>query len=188
MAATRQTLTWVRNERGTPANVVTLPEGTSQTYKKGALLMWDVSDVGVVEAARTAGIPDDDSAFGIAYEDASGTDGDNQDVLIPQAGDVFAVSLASDADTMVAPVAGTHLGLGVGIVKLSTTGGAGTEYVANTGDDDFAQIVGLYPPDVEKRGGLTATFSAGDRVLIQFASDAFRNRVAPSAAADGQIA
>ena len=188
MAATRQTLTWVKNGRGTPATVVSLPEGTSQTFKKGALVLWDVSDVGLVEVARTAGIPDDDAAFGIAYEDATGTDGTSIDVLIPQDDDYFAVALASDADTMVAPVAGTHIGLGLGIVKLSSTGGAGNEYVANTGDNDAGQCLGLYGPDVEKRGGLTATFSAGDRILFRFTAGFFSNNTAPSAAADGQVA
>ena len=188
MAATRQTLTWVKNGRGTPAFIRSLPEGTSETFKKGALLLWDVSEVGVVEGARTSGVPDADSAYGIAFEDATGTAGTLIDVLIPQPGDVFAAALASDADTVIAPVAATHIGLGVGIVKLSTTGGAGTEYVVSTADDDSGQIQDLYGPDIEKRGGLTATFSAGDRVLFVFSDGFFSNRGATVTAGDGQVA
>lgn len=188
MATTKQTLTWVKNSSGRPAHIRQLPEGTSETYKKGALLMWDVSEVGVVEGARTAGVPDADSGYGIALEDASGTSGDLQDVLIPQEGDIFMASLASDQDTIIAPVAATHIGLGVGLVKLSTTGGAGTEYVVNTADDDSGQIVDIYGPDVEKRGGRAATFTAGDRVLFTFSAGFFSNRGATVTAGDGQVA
>lgn len=188
MASTKQTLTWVKNSSGRPAFIRTLPEGTSETFKKGALLLWDVSEVGVVEGARTSGVPDADSAYGIALEDASGTAGTDIDVLIPQEGDIFMAALASDADTPIAPVAATHIGLGVGIVKLSTTGGAGTEYVVSTADDDAGIILDIYGPDVEKRGGRSATFSAGDRVLFQFSAGFFSNRGATVTAGDGQVA
>lgn len=188
MASLKQTLTWVKNSRGTPALVRTFPEGTSESFKKGALVLWDVSEVGVVEGARTSGVPDADSALGIALEDASGTAGTDIDVLIPQDGDIFMAALASDQDTPIAPSAATHIGLGVGLVKLSTTGGAGTEYVVSTADDDSGQIVGIYGPDVEKRGGLTATFSAGDRVLFVFSAGFFSNRGATVTAGDGQVA
>lgn len=191
MAATRQTLNWVKNGRGTPAFVVTRLEGTSETYKKGALLMYDVSETGVVECARSSGVPSVDNAYGIALEDASGTALSDQDVLIPLPGDLFAAALATDADTVIAPVAASHIGQSVGIVKLSTTGGAGTEYVALFGggaDDTWGTIVDLYKPDVEKRGGISATFSAGDRVVIQFNANSFVHRVNNETLVDGSIA
>lgn len=169
MAATRQTLSWVKNSRGTPAFIRTMPEGTSETFKRGALLHYDESENGVVEVARTAGVPDAATLFGIALEDATGTAGTDIDVLIPSADDIFVVSLASDQDTVVAPDIDYH-GDAVGLVKLSTTGGAGTEYVANSGATTWGRIVSLYGPDQEKRGGINATFSAGDRVLFQFLS------------------
>lgn len=169
MASTKQTLTWVKNSRGTPALVRTFPEGASETFKKGALLHYDESENGVVEVARTAGVPDAATLLGIALEDATGTSGTDIDVLIPGVDDVFVVAVASDADTPEAPTI-DMIGDLVGIVKLSTTGGAGTEYVANSAATTFAKVIGFYGPDQEKRGGINATFSAGDRVLIQFIS------------------
>lgn len=169
MAATRQTLTWVKNGSGTPAHVITLPEGASETFKKGALLHYDESENGVVEVARASGVPSAQTMIGIALEDATGTTGTDIDVLIPRIDDIFVAALASDQDTVSAPDIDV-IGDAVGLIKLSSTGGAGTEYVVDSGNTNWGRIIGLYGPDVEKRGGLTATYSAGDRVLFQFLS------------------
>lgn len=169
MASLKQTLTWVKNSRGTPALVRTFPEGASETFKKGALLHYDESEDGVVEVARAAGVPSAATLLGIALEDATGTTGTDMDVLIPSADDIFIAAVASDQDTVAAPVI-DGIGDGVGLIKLSTTGGAGTEYVVDTAQSNWGRVIGFYGPDQEKRGGINATFSAGDRVLFQFLS------------------
>lgn len=167
MAATRQTLKWVKNVYGGGAIYRRQPEGDSETYKKGAPVEMDASEDGLVELARTSGVPDNQTMYGIAQEDASnGTDNPEVDVLVPRPGDIFECSLASDEDTVVQPTI-DHVGDLVGIIKLSATGGAGTEYVADTGNSNWAKIIDLHPQDVERRGG-RGSLVAGDRVLIQF--------------------
>ena len=170
MAALRQTLTWVKNSRGTPALIRLIPEGAGETYKKGALLLYDESEDGVVETGRAAGVPTTQLVLGIALQDASGVQGTDQDVLIPTADDIFVAALASDQDTVTAPGI-DFIGDAVGLIKLSSTGGAGTEYVVDSGNVNWGRVIGLYGPDQEKRGGiLSTTFVAGDRVLFQFLS------------------
>jgi hypothetical protein len=180
MAATRQTLTLVRSP-GTGqsgGSIVALPEGTSETFKKGALVAYDLSENGIVEVGRSSGVPTIESCFGIALEDASGTAAADVEILIPSADAEFVCAVATDADTMLAPAL-DMLGAAVGIVKLSTTGGAGTEYVAvyaatfDESDLEWARCVRFYGPDVEKRGGYAATFTAGDRIVIRFGARAF---------------
>jgi hypothetical protein len=178
MAALRQTLKWSKNVYGGGAIIRDYPEGTSQTYKKGAILVYDLSDDGLTETARSSGVPSAQDFLGLALEDASGTDATVQDVQIPRPGDVFEASLASDQDTMVAPTL-DHIGTLVGLIKLSTTGGAGTEYVADTGNTNWAKIIDVHPADVERRGGV-GSLVAGDRVLIQFLGSILD--------ADGQVA
>lgn len=164
---TRNTLKWVKNVYGGGAFYQDYPEGDSETYKKGALVVYDESEDGIVEVARTAGRPDLQHLLGLAQEDASGTSDQIQDVLIPRPGDVFECSLASDQDTMVAPGL-DNIADRVGIIKLSTTGSTGgIEYVADTSQTNWAKIIQLHPADVERRGG-RSSLVAGDRVLIQF--------------------
>ena len=169
MASLKQTLTWVKNSRGTPALIRILPEGSGETFKKGALLHYDESEDGVVEVARAAGVPSAQTLLGIALLDATGTAGTDMDVLIPTADDIFVAAKASDQDTGVAPSI-DDIGDGVGLIKLSSTGGAGTEYVVDSGNSNWGRVIGIYGPDQEKRGGINSTFSVGDRVLFQFLS------------------
>jgi hypothetical protein len=170
MAATRQTITWVKNSQGTPALYVSLPEAPSQTFKKGAAVTYDISDNQIAEVARSSGQMSADQFFGIAAEDASGVTGQDLDILIPGVDDIFMASLASGEDTVVAPTYDNTVGKLMGIIKLSTTGGAGTEYVLDTGATTHVKGVIIYPPDSEKRGGKGSTMTAGDRVLFKFLS------------------
>lgn len=168
MASTKHTINYVKNVYGGGALYRRLPEGASESYKKGALLHYDLSENGIVEVARTSGAVSAATMYGIAREDASGTTATEQDVLIPRPGDIFSASLASDQDTPVAPDI-DNVGQTYGIVKLSTTGGAGTEYVVNEGDTStvLVKVIDLDPRDVEKRGD-RSSLVAGDRVLFQF--------------------
>lgn len=167
MAATQHTLKWRYNVYGGGAIYKSKPEGDSESYKKGAPLVMDASEDGLVELARTAGVPDNQTMYGVATKDGvNDTANLDVDVLIPRPGDVFSCSLASDQDTLVLPTI-DHIGDLVGIIKLSTTGGAGTEYVADTGNTNWAKIIDFDPQDVERRGGV-GSLVAGDRVLIQF--------------------
>lgn len=168
MAATRYTLKWVKNVYGGGAFYQEYPEGDSESYKKGAIVVYDESEDGIAEVARTSGVPDFQHILGLAQEDASGTSDQIQDIQIPRPGDVFEASVASDQDTVVAPTL-DMVGDRVGLIKLSSTGGAGTEYVVHSGASNWAKIINVNPVDVERRGGV-GNLSAGDRVLIQFLS------------------
>jgi hypothetical protein len=167
MAATRFTLKWVKNVYGGGSAIPQeYDEGTSETFPKAAPVVHDASEDGIVEVPGTAGVPTTAAMLGLALEAASGTAGTVRDVEVPRPGDIYECSLASDQDTMVAPTV-DHIGDLVGIIKLSTTGGAGTEYVADTGNTDWAKIIALHPQDIARRGGVSSLV-AGDRVLIQF--------------------
>ena len=165
--AVQYTLKWVKNVYGGGAFYQDYPEGDSETYKKGAILVYDESEDGVVEVARTAGVPDLQHILGIAQEDASGVSDQIQDLQIPRPGDVFEAALLSDQDTLVAPTL-DNIGDRVGIIKMSTSAStAGTEYGAATNATNWAKIINVHPADVERRGGV-GSLVAGDRVLIQF--------------------
>jgi hypothetical protein len=166
--ATQHTLKWVKNVYGGGAIYKTQPEGTSETYKKGAPLEMDASEDGLVELTLSNGVPDNQTIYGIAQEDATNVTSSfpDVDVLIPRPGDIFSCSLASDQDTLVAPTI-DHIGDLVGVIKLSTTGGDGTEYVADTGNTNWFKIIDVDRQDVARRGGI-GSLSAGDRVWVQF--------------------
>lgn len=167
---------WVKNltnpEARGPA-VFTGPEGTSQTYKKGALVLYDLSDNGYIEVPRSSGVPDAAEVAGIALEDATGTDGTLQRFAFINVTDVWSAPLASDQDTTVAPDIDNRHQL-AGIIKLSSTGGDGTEYVVDEDVTTHVQILGVDPRDIKKRGGdldeSAVTMSAGDRVLFRYLS------------------
>ena len=167
MAATRFTLKWAYNVNGMGDIVKTQPEGDSETYKQGTPVVMDASEDGLVELARTAGVPDNQTMYGLALKDAAnGTDNPDVDVRIPRPGDVYECSLASDEDTISAPTI-DNIGDLVGIIKLSSTGGEGVEYVADSGNTNWAKIIDVHRQDVARRGGI-GSLAAGDRVLIQF--------------------
>jgi hypothetical protein len=166
MAATRHAIQWVKNVYGGGAIYRSLPEGASETFKKGAILNYSAAGNDLAEIPRTAGVPDTQELLGIAAEDANNdSNGAELDYLVPRPGDVFSAALASDQDTIVAPDT-DNIGKLAGIIKLSTTGGAGTEYVVDEGNTNWVKILDLDPRDVANRG--SRTLSAGDRVLFQF--------------------
>ena len=167
MAATQHTLKFRKNVYGSGMLVREYPEGASETYKKGSILVYDLSENGVAETAVSSGVPAAQDFLGLALEDASGVTAQVQDVQIPRPGDIFSCSLASDQDTLVIPTL-DHIGTLVGLILLSSTGGRGDEYVADTGNTNWAKIVDIDPQDLARRGGLVASLAAGDRVLIQF--------------------
>ena len=156
------TIEWYSSANGAPTRIVRVPEGTSQSFNKGDLLIYDISDDGVVILPDTSGVPDAQDLYGIALQDASGTDGTEIDVLIPQAGDIFAASLASAESTEVAPVRSAVTGQPYGLIQL-TTG----EYVVDNGNTNWVKVLGLHPQDVAVRQSKT-TLNAGDRVLFKF--------------------
>lgn len=173
MAATRQTFRWVKNIYGSGALVRRYPEGDSETYKIGAILLYDASENGVVEGARSSGKPDDDlQMLGLALKDAVNNSVNNPvDVLIPRPGDVFESSLGSGEDSVVAPDL-DNIGDLYGVVKLSSTGGAGVEYVVDENDtsNPYVKVIDVQPQDAERRSFPGSAMSAGDRVLFVFLS------------------
>ena len=142
---------WVKNDGGTGPCIREYPEGTSETFKKGAIVIFDRSEDGVVEVGLAAGVPSDQNFLGIALKDATGTAGKVIPVLIPRSGDVFKASVASAAATAVAPVADDR-GQLYGIVKRSTGTPAG-QYVVYTGDTLWIKVIDINPEDILKRGG-----------------------------------
>ena len=168
MAATRFTIEWVRNDHSPSAGpmIRTYPEGDTETFKRGAFVIYDDSEDGIVEVTRSSGVPSAATMLGIALEDATGTSDTDIDVLIPTDGDVFSAVLASDQDTLVAPAADGVYGELFSIVKLSTTGGAGTEYAVYTGATDWVKVIDYDPRDIARRGAI-ASLVAGDRVLFR---------------------
>jgi len=163
------TIAWYSNVHGAPSRIVTVPEGTSQTFSKGDLVIYDTSDDGVVIIADTAGVPDAQDFYGIALQDASGTDGTDIDVLVPQAGDLFEASLASAESTEVAPVRSAVTGQPYGLIQM-TTG----EYVVDNGNVNWVKVLGLHPADAQLRQSKT-TLSAGDRVIFKFLESVLDN-------------
>ena len=159
-------LEWVSSSTG-KYRVRTYPEGDSATFKRGALVIYDDSEDGVNEVAVTAGVPGAQTFIGVALQDASGTSDTDIDVLIPTDDDVFSAPLASDQDTLVAPAADGVYGELFGLIKLSATGGTGTEWVVDTGNTNWVKVVDYDPRDVARRAGI-ANLAAGDRVLFRF--------------------
>ena len=162
-------LEWVSGPSGIASRIKTYPEGDSATFKKGALVIYDDSEDGVNEIAVSSGQPTLANGWlGIALQDASGVSDADVDVLIPSRDDVFSAPIASDQDTLVAPAADGVYGEIFGVIKLSATGGTGTEWVLDSGSaDDFAKVIDYDYRDVARRGGI-ANLVAGDRVLFRF--------------------
>lgn len=162
---------WVKGP-GKDPQIREYPEGTSETFKKGALVIFDRSEDGVVEVTRTAGVPDNQNFLGIALKDATGTAGKVIPVLIPRAGDVFKASLASDQNTDVAP-AGDDRGQLYGILKRASGTPSGS-YVLDNATTTWVKVLDVDPEDVAKRGGdlvsaTLPTMTAGqDSLLFQF--------------------
>lgn len=167
MATEKFTIEWVKNDRGTPALIRTYPEGSSETFKKGAPVIYDDSEDGVVEITVSSGVPSAQTMLGIALQDASGTAATDIDVLIPQDGDVFSAALLSDQDTLVAPADDGVYGELFGIIKMSSTAGAGTEWGVDNGNTNWVRVLDYDRRDTTRRNGI-ANLVAGDRVLFSF--------------------
>lgn len=171
MASAKHTIEWVRNEHGNPPVIRQFPEGASETFKRGNPVIYDDSEDGIVAITVSSGVPSAQTMLGLALEDASGTTGTFLDVLIPTDGDIFSASLLSDQDTLVAPAQDGVYGELFGIIKMSTTAGAGTEWGVDNGNTNWVSVIDYDYRDVAARGGtskLAANMSAGDRVLFRF--------------------
>jgi len=173
---------WVKGPNSGP-RVFTGLEAPTQTYKKGALVLYDLSDNAMKEVPRTAGVPDAAEVAGIALEDASGTTNQVQRFAYIDPADVWSASLASAEGTQVVPTS-DHRNVLAGIIKLDATGGTAIEYVVDTGNTSHVQILGIDPRDIALRGGeldeTGVTLLVGDRVLFRY--------LAIVAYADGQQA
>lgn len=174
------TLEWVGDPQVGPY-IVTYPEGTSETFKKGDLVIFDRSEDGLVVVAQGDGgvygdsdnneVADDTNFLGIALADASGTAQTEIAVLIPRPDDVFSAAIClTDNTTLTAPVV-DDIGTTVDLIKFDSNNGSKTGVLRGT-SGITAVIVDINPQDRMLRGqGLgTAepTYSAGDRVLFRF--------------------
>lgn len=171
-----QPIKWVGNERGTPAHYETYAEAstTTQTFIKGDLVIYDVSENGIVAVPQTSGVPDAVAFLGIAAEDATGTAGSPIDVLIPNADDIFSAILCSAQNTPVAP---DHDNIGQLNDLVKQSGSLDNVYaVVEGGTRDWVKIIRLDPQDQARQGidpwAATQTGSSGDRVYFKFLTSA----------------
>ncbi len=165
----RHSLKWVKNIYGGGALYQSYPEGASEAFRTGAPLVYDESENGVVEVARTSGVPDNQDLLGLAQ--TTGVNDSNNlfiDVLIPRPGDIFEGVPATAVGTVVAPTQ-DMIGNRVGLIKLnnSDAGGSGNEYALHSDGTNWAKVINVHPQDVERRGGV-ASLAVGDRLLFQF--------------------
>jgi len=174
-------LEWVGRPGNEGPRVVDYAEGTSETFKKGDLVVYDVSEDGLVIAAQGDGgvygdTGDDEVAdnvfnLGIALKDATGTAGSLIPVLLPTAEDEFTcVVFTTDNTTVAAPV-GDDIGTLVDFIKADSANGLKTGVLRGTAGL-WAKVVDINPQDRSLRaGGVGAaepTYSAGDRVIVRF--------------------
>ena len=164
-----QPLRWVHNSRGVPARVETYPEGTSETFKTGDLVTFDLSEDGLVSLPMTSGVPTSDRFLGIAMTDASGTAGTAIDVLIPQPDDVFSAAIASAVDTAIAPLP-DHRGALYAVILMDSSNNS--VYAVYTTGTEWVKVFGYDRQDAARRGidpwGQSWTGTAGDRVYFSF--------------------
>ena len=167
-------LKWVGNETGAPAHIVTKPEGASEVFEVGDLVIYDRSEDGVAEVPKTSGEPDAVLMLGIALTDASAA-GSAIDVLIPQHGDIFEAHLASGESATVAPDE-DNLGQLYSLVKMTTATYDAVTAVLEGGSGDFVKIYELSGKDATRMGvdlrGSNTTLDTQSRVLFKFISAA----------------
>lgn len=156
------------------AIIITYPEGTSETFARGDLVIYDESEDGVVGLTACNGVPDSAIFGGISLAAASGTAGDPVDVLVPQAGDVFSAILASANDTATAPVTDDRLAT-YGLIKMNSDNN--DVYAVDSGNTTWVICLGPDPRDLARVGGsisdatISTSLAAGDRVLFRFRED-----------------
>jgi hypothetical protein len=165
-----QPIKWVGNDNGTPARIETYAEGTSETFIAGDIVIYDVSENGIVSIPTTSGEPDAVLMLGIALEAASGTAGTAIDVLIPSHDDVFSAILLSAQNTPVAP---DHDNIGQLYSFVKQSGSLDNVYgVLEGGSGDWVKILRLDPQDQARQGidpwAATQTGTSGDRVYFKF--------------------
>ena len=175
-------LEWAGASDGTQPIVRLYSEGTSETFVKGDLVIYDASENGIVQVTQgdggVYGDSDDDEVangtahLGIAMEDASGTAGTLLSVLLPRPQDFFSAVLFSTDNTTIAAPDTDNIGTSVDFIKGDTNNNAVTGVLEGTTAGIWANIVGISEQDVLFRGGTPGqgmeTMSAGDRVIVRF--------------------
>lgn len=177
-------LEWVGPPGASGPDIVLYAEGTGETFKKGDLVIQDLSENGIVIMTQgdggVYGDADNDEVatvvtnIGIALQDASGTAGTKIAVLKPRSQDRFACAIfATDNTTVTAPVV-DDIGSLVDFIKGDSNNGSKTGVLRGTAGL-WARIVDISPQDRTHRSGeygSEPTYSAGDRVIVQFQSAA----------------
>jgi hypothetical protein len=157
------TIEWQSRLGGGVPGVRSFDEGTSETFNKGAPVIYDVSEDGIVEATAAA-----TDMLGIALEDASGTAGTELDVLVPTDNDIFSATISATGANSTAVHASNRLGRPFGLLK-STESGETTKWTVNASDTTNVRVVvtGLDSRDTEA--------TSGGRVLFRFISTVFND-------------
>lgn len=180
-------LEWAGSSDGTQPVVKLYREGSSETFAKGDLVIFDQSESGLVVVAQGDGgvygdSDNDESAdttnfLGIALKAASGTAGTLIDVLIPRPQDYFAATLfATDNTTVVAPDE-DNIGQILDLIKGDSNNNSATGVLEeNTGGGGtWVKVVDLDRQGTTFRGGTIGgepTYAVGDRVIVRFQESA----------------
>ena len=170
--ATAQPLTWVKSSTGTYPQVQTKAEGTSEIFVKGDLLIYDLSENGMVRVGHSSGVPTNPAVYGIALSDSTGTAGSPIDVLIPTLSDIFSATLGTSETVLEAPDQ-DNVGERAGLILMDTNNNS--VWAVDSGTATHVSIVAIHPQDLARLGGApgdatTPTMAAGDRVLFRFIS------------------
>ncbi len=172
-------LEWVGASDNSVPVVVDYAEGTSETFKRGDLVIYDRSEDGVVVVTQGDGgvygdtnndeVANNVNCLGVAQRDASGTAGTLIPVLLPRPNvDRFAaIVFDTDNTTVTAPVT-DDIGTLVDFIKGDANNNSATGVLRGTAGL-WAKIVDISRQDTQFRGGTVGgdpTYSAGDRVVV----------------------
>lgn len=176
-------LEWVSSGDGTPPVVKDYAEGTSETFARGDLVIFDQSENGIVIKTQGDGgvygdtgndeVADVTSFLGIALKAATGTAGSLIPVLLPRPQDEFAAVLFStDNTTLVAPDV-DNIGQIVDLIKGDSNNNSATGVLEPLGGNGelWAKIYDIVRQDRVKAAagpGTEGTYAIGDRVIIRF--------------------
>lgn len=149
---------WVRRLGGGVPEVVIVPEDASQTFKRGAPLVWDTSAEAVKAATDTTV-----ALFGIADADASGTTGADIPVIRPTDQDQFSATISAAGANSAAAHDKDNIGFQYSWI-LSTETGQTTKVTIDESDttNKWVVIDDIYTDANEPAG------TAGGRVLFRF--------------------
>jgi hypothetical protein len=159
-------INWVKRLGGGVPEVVVYPEGASQTYKAGQILVFDTS----LEGVKLASVGTT-SMVGIALKDATGTTGADAPVLVPTAEDIFTATISASG----ANLAAAHDRDNIGFIYdwIASTETDNTDKITidedAAGGSDWLIVRDIYTDGNEPAG------TAGGRMYFSFHTTALQS-------------